>query len=122
MANATAKIPLSASTQGQGIKIAQTVTAGTLVHTTGTNLAIIDEIWLYLMNTHTADVLVTIEFGGPTAPDQNIILTVPFRSGLFLAVDGRILTGSGAAALTVKVFASVANVIVAYGHVMRITP
>ncbi len=88
MANAVAKIPFSGSTQGQGIKIVQTATAGTTVHTTGTSATVIDEVWLWLWNSHTADVLVTIEFGGATAPDQNIIMTIPFKQGLTLAVPG----------------------------------
>jgi len=122
MANAVAKIPFSASTQGQGIKVAATSSAGTTIHTTGTSATVIDEVWLYLYNSHTADVLTTIEFGGATAPDQNIVLTVPFKSGLVLAVPGLPLLGSGAVALTVKVFAATTNVIIVTGFVNRITP
>lgn len=122
MANAVAKIPFSGSTQGQGIKVVATATAGTLVHTTGTSATVIDEVWLYLWNSHTADVLTTIEFGGATAPDQNIVLTVPFKAGLLLAIPGLPLLGSGAASLTVKVFAATTNVIVVLGFVNRITP
>ena len=122
MANAVSKIPFSASTQGQGIKVAATATAGTLIHTTGTSATTIDEVWLRFYNAHTADVVVTIEFGGATAPDQNIKLTVPFQSGLVWAVDGLPLLGSGSVALTVKVFAATTNVIIAYGFVNRIQP
>ena len=122
MANAVAKIPFSGSTQGQGIKVAATATAGTTIHTTGTSATVIDEVWLWLYNSHTADVLTTIEFGGATAPDQNIVLTVPFKSGLVLAVPGLPLLGSGSVALTVKVFAATTNVITVSGYVNRITP
>lgn len=122
MANATSLIPFSGSTQGQGIKIVATATAGTLIHTTGVSLTVLDQMWIYLYNSHTADVLTTIEFGGATAPDQNIVLTVPFKSGLVLAVPGLILTGSGSVALTVKAFAATANVVTASGWVYRITP
>ncbi len=122
MANAVARIPFSASTQGQGIKIVATVSAGTLVHTTGTSATIIDEVWLYLFNSDTVDRTATIEFGGATAPDQNIVLTVPFKGGLILAVPGLILLGSGAASLTVKVFAAAANVVTASGYINRVTP
>jgi len=122
MANAVAKIPFSGSTQGQAIKVAATSTPGTTVHTTGTSATIIDEVWLYLYNSHTADVLVTIEFGGATAPDQNIVLTVPFKTGLVLAVPGLPLLGSGSVALTVKVFAATTNVVTVIGFVNRITP
>lgn len=124
MANAVSRIPFSASTQGQGLKIAATATPGTLVHTTGVSLTVQDEIRLYLYNAHTADVLVTVEFGGPAAPDQNIVLTVPFKSGLVAVTPASdlILTGSGTVALTVKVFAATTNVIIAYGCVYRTTP
>ncbi len=120
--NATSLIPFSASTQGTGVKIVQTSTPGTLVHTTGTSATVVDEVWLYLFNSHTADVVVTIEFGGATAPDENIIQTVLFKQGLTLAIPGLILLGNGTTALTVKIFAGTANVITASGYVYRITP
>ena len=122
MANAVAKIPFSASTQGRGIKIVATATAGTTIHTTGTSATIIDEVWLSLYNGHTADVVVTIEFGGVTVPDDVIVLTVPVKAGLILAVPGLPLLGSGGASLTVAAFAATANVITARGYVNRITP
>ena len=122
MANAVAKIPFSGSTQGQAVKVVATATAGTTIHTTGTSATVIDEIWLYAYNAHTADVLLTIEFGGATAPDQNIVLTVPFKSGLVLVVPGLPLLGSGSVALTVKAFAATTNVITLCGYVNRITP
>jgi hypothetical protein len=92
------------------------------VHTTGISATVIDEVWLWLYNAHTADVLTTIEFGGATAPNQNIVLTVPFKSGLVMAVPGLPLLGSGSVALTVKVFAATTNVITVSGYVNRITP
>jgi hypothetical protein len=122
MANAVAKIPFSGSTQGQAVLVAATSTAGTTIHTTGTSATILDEVWLWLYNAHTADVLTTIEFGGATAPNQNIVLTVPFKSGLVMAVPGVSLLGNGSVALTVKVFAATTNVITVTGYVNRITP
>ena len=122
MANAVSKIPFSASTQGQAVLVAATSTAGTTVHTTGTSATVLDEVWLWLYNAHTADVLTTIEFGGATAPNQNIVLTVPFKSGLVMAVPGIALLGDGTTGLTVKVFAATANVITVTGYVNRITP
>ncbi len=120
--NATRLLPFSASVQGQGVKIVQTSTPGTLVHTTGTSATDVDEVWLYLYNSHTADVLVTIEFGGATAPDDNLVQTVPFKQGATLAIPGWPLLGNGTVALTVKVFAAVANVIIVNGKIFRITP
>jgi hypothetical protein len=123
MANATAMIPFSGSTQGQGVKVVATSTAGTLIHTTGTSGTVIDRLNIWAYNGHTADVVLTIEFGGATVPDQNIVQTVTVKSGLTLVVDGLILLGDGAgASLTVKAFAAVADVIVLSGYVMRITP
>ncbi len=122
MANAVARIPFSGSTQGQGIKIAATSSPGTLIHTTGTSATILDEIWIYLFNSDTVDRITTIEFGGATAPDQNIVLTVPTKGGLILAVPGLILLGNGSIALTVKAFAAATNVVTASGYVNRITP
>jgi hypothetical protein len=122
MANATAMIPFSGSTQGQGVKVVATSTAGTLIHTTGTSGTVIDRLNIWAYNGHTADVVLTIEFGGATVPDQNIVQTVTVKTGLTLVVDGLILLGDGSAALTVKAFAAVANVIVLSGYVMRITP
>lgn len=124
MANDVTRLPFSGSTQGQGIKIAATATPGTTIHTTGTSATIQDEIRLYFYNSHTADVVVTVEFGGATAPDQNIVLTVPFKSGLVRCIPASdlILTGNGSVALTVKAFAGTTNVVIAYGCVYRMTP
>lgn len=124
IANATVEIPFSGSTQGQAVKVVATATAGTLIHTTGIELytSKFDKIFIYAYNSDTVDRLLTIEFGGATAPDQNIVLTIPFKQGLVLVVPGLILAGSGAVALTVKAFAAAANVITLIGYVLRVTP
>jgi len=116
-----AKVILSGSTQGKPIKVAATATPGTAVHTTGISATAIDEVWLWAFNSDTADRTLTIEFGGATAPDQNIVLTVPFKTGLVLVVPGLILLGDGASGATVKAFASVANVVTVSGFVNRIS-
>jgi len=113
------KTILSGSTDGQGIKVVATATAGTTIHTCSTTATDLEEIWLYAFNSHTADVVLTIEFGGATAPDQNIVVTVPFKEGLFLVVPGLILKGN-ATPLTVKAFAATANVITISGFVNKI--
>jgi hypothetical protein len=38
---------LSASTDGKGIKVAQTASAGTLIHTGSSTSSVFDEVWLY---------------------------------------------------------------------------
>lgn len=122
MANATSKIPFSGSTQGKPIKVVATATLGTTIHTTGTSATIEDSLYLWAYNGHTADVLLTIEFGGVTVPDQNLLMTVPFKSGLVLLVDGAMLLGNGSAGLTVSAFAATANVITLWGFCLRTTP
>lgn len=123
MANSVLRIPLSGSTQGKGIKVVPTSTLGTTIHATGIGAytTVFDEIYLYAYNGHTADVLLTVEFGGVTVPDNTIVLTIPFKQGAGLVVAGLQLSGSGAAALTVSAFAATANVIVIYGYVLRVT-
>lgn len=113
------KRKLSGSTDGKAVLITATATAGILVHTAvaGTTAGTFDEIWLWAYNAHTADVVVTVEFGGATAPDQNIVVTVPFKQGAFLLVPGFILQNG----LTVKVFAGTTNVVTITGFVNTIT-
>ena len=113
------KRKLSSSTDGKAIKIAATATAGTAIHTAvaGTTAGTYDEIWLWAFNAHTANVKLTIEFGGADAPDQNIIITIPALAGLVPVVPGLILQNGA----TVKAFASSANVITIIGFVNSIT-
>jgi hypothetical protein len=115
------KTLLSGSTQGKPIKVVATATAGTTIHATGTSSSIIDEVWLYAYNSSTGPVALTVEYGGVTAPDQNIKIDVPPTSGLTLVVPGLILTGTGAAANTIGAFAGTANVITISGYVNRIS-
>jgi hypothetical protein len=115
------KTLLSGSTQGKPIKVVATATAGTTIHATGTSGSIIDEVWLYAYNSSTGPIALTVEYGGVTAPDQNIKIDIPATSGLTLVVPGLILTGTGAAANTIGAFAGTANVITISGYVNRIS-
>jgi hypothetical protein len=113
------KRKLSGSTDGKAIKVVQTATAGDTVHTAvaGTTAGTFDEIWLWAYNGHTADVVLTLEFGGATVPDQNIVVTIPVKSGLVPVVPGLILQNG----MVVKAFAATANVITLIGFVNAIT-
>ena len=113
------KRKLTGSTDGKPIKVVATATAGTTIHTAvaGTTAGTFDEIWLWAYNGHTGDVQLTIEFGGATVPDQNIVLTIPTKVGLYPVVPRLILQN----AMVVKAFASVANVITLSGFVNYIT-
>jgi hypothetical protein len=115
------KTLLSGSSQGRAVKVAATATTGTTIHATGTSSSVIDEVWLYAYNSSTGPVSLTVEYGGTTAPDQNIKIDIPPTSGLTLVVPGLILTGTGAAANTVTAFAGTANVITISGYVNRIS-
>ena len=116
-----AKTILSGSTGGMPIKVVATATTGTTIHATGTSSSVIDEVWLYATNTSAAIVVLTIEFGSTTAPDQNIIVGIPSKSGLSICVAGLTLTGTGSAARTITAFASSANVINIVGYINRIS-
>lgn len=116
------KVLLSGSTQGRPIKITQTATAGNTIHATGTSATIIDELTLFASNTDTTDRKLTIEFGGTTSPDDLLEVTIPAEGGPVLVCAGFPLTGTGAAANTVRAFAATANVINVVGFVNRNTP
>lgn len=115
------KVKLSGSTNGRGIKVAATATAGTTIHATGTSSSILDELWLYAYNSDTSAIALTIEWGGVSAPDDNIKLSIPATSGLTLVVPGLILSGTGSVASTVAAFAATADKIVITGYVNRIS-
>ena len=116
------KTLLSGSSQGKAIKVAATATPGTTIHSTGTSATIIDEVWLYAYNSSGSAVVLTIEYGGVTAPDNQIKLTIPATSGLTLVTPGLILTGTGSVISTIAAFAGTTNVITISGYVNRITP
>jgi hypothetical protein len=113
------KDKLSGSTNGKGILVAATATAGTLVHFPPISGTFTDEIWLYAVNTSASDVKLTIEWGEATAPNGNIEYTVKAENGLYLIVPGLILL-NGDPGVTVRAFAATANVIVIHGYVNRI--
>ena len=113
------KRKLSGSTDGKAIKVVQTATAGDTIHTAvaGTTAGTFDEIWLWAYNGHTADVVLTLEWGGATVPDQNIVVTIPFKAGLVPVTPGLILQNG----MVVKAFAGTANVITIIGFINAIT-
>ena len=109
---------LSGSTDGRGIKVVQTATAGTLIHTAGsvTGDDNYDEIYLWAVNSDTTDRKLTLEWGGVTSPDDLIEYTVPAEAGLKLITPGLNLQN----ALVVRAFAATANVIMIHGYVNKI--
>lgn len=110
------KLVLSGSTTGLQVKVAATATAGTTIHTAHATAQ--DEIWLWAVNSSSAAVKLTVEWGEATAPDGNIEVNVPAEgAGYLLVVPGLILTNS----LVVKAFAASANVVMINGFINRIT-
>ena len=109
------KVILSGSTNGRQIKVVATATAGTTIHTAHATAT--DEVWLWAVNSDSTDRKLTIEFGGVTAPDDLIEVTIPAEDGHYAVVAGWPLTGS----VVVRAFAATANVILVVGFVNRIT-
>jgi hypothetical protein len=108
---------LSGSTNGKGIKVAATATAGTLIHTAVSGTSSLDEVWLYAHNTSSAAVKLTLEWGGVAAPDDHIEITIGAEgTGLVLIAPGILLQNS----LVVRAFAATANVLNIFGYVNRI--
>ena len=114
------KITLSGSTDGKLIKVAQTATAGTTLHTGSATATTFDEVWLYAVNSDSTDRKLTIEWGGVSAPDDLIEFTVPAESGLYLVVAGLVIKGN-ATPLVVRAFCATADVVMIGGYVNRIT-
>ena len=112
-----AKQLLTGSTNGKGIKVVATATAGTTIHTAVSGTSDLDELWIYAVNSDSSDVKLTLEWGEATDPDGNIEQTVPAESGLMLLAPGMLLQNS----LVLKAFAGTANVIVVHGYCNRIT-
>lgn len=120
MAQAFTHEILSGSTNGLGIKVTGTSTAGTVtVHTAVSGTTSRDEVWVWAVN-NDADGetrTLTLEFGGATDPDNLIIAPVPCKAGPVLVVPGLPLRNG----LIVKAFSDEANDVQLYGYVHRVT-
>lgn len=116
---ALAKIPLSASTHGRGIKVVGTVIgSATTLHTAQatTTDGLGDEVVLYARNSDTVARTLSIAFGGTTAPDD--VMTFTISPGATAQVCTGLLIRN---ALVVAGFADAANVVVVFGYVVRST-
>ena len=117
MATTISKIALSGASNGLAVLVAATASEGTIIHTCASGTTTFDEVWLWAYNGHTANVTLTIQFGGVTTVTNDIKLDIPFKSGAFLVVPGLILQNS----LIVKAYAGTTNVIAITGYVNRMT-
>ena len=109
------KLVLSGSTFGRLVKVAATATAGTLIHTA--HASNLDEIHLFVVNSSTSSVKLTIEYGGVAAPDDLVEYLVPGEDGLHRVMPGLLLSNS----LVVRAFAGTADVLMIGGFVNRIS-
>jgi hypothetical protein len=116
------KLFLSGSTKGRAIKVAAVGTPGTTIHTGSSVNTDIDEVWIYAQNTDTTNRKLTVEWGGTSAPDDLIEITIPAESGLTLVAPGLLIGGDSSAALVVRAFApsGAGNLLTIHGYVNRI--
>lgn len=110
---------LSGSTDGKGIKITGTNSAGAVtIHTATANANDIDLVTVYAQN-NDADGEVrtlTIEFGGPTSPDNLIIIPIPAKVGPVLVFERFPALGG----IVIEGFADEADDVIMYGRVERV--
>lgn len=104
--------PLSGSTHGRGIKVAASSTPGTTIHTGQASTTLTDVVTLYATNTDTVTRRLTLEWGGTTSPDDNLIFDLPPKSTIPIVAD-LIIRNS----LVIKGFADVANVVIVHGFI-----
>lgn len=116
MTTAITRIPLSASTDGRPIKVVQTATAGTTIHTAQASVASgnMDCPNIYACNTSSSDVILTMECWGTTSPDDLVKRTIPAGETVAVPVP------AGRNGLVLRAFASAGNVITISGWVDRI--
>jgi len=105
------------STNGRMVKVVATGTPGTALHTAVAGTTDWDEIEVHAVNSDTTDRKLTVEWGGVTAPDDLIEVTIPAESGLILVVPMSRLNNG----LAVRAFAATANVILCLVRVNRVT-
>ena len=112
--------PAGTTCDGLGILVTATATAGTAIHTASSTTTTVDELWLYAYNNHSASILLTIEYGGVTAPKDVIKQTLTAQNGLVLVVAGLLIQGN-ATPKVVRAFAATGSQISIFGYVNRIT-
>lgn len=105
---------LSGSTNGEGVKVAQTsIATGTTIHTTGSGY---DEVQLWAVNEDTAIRTLTLGVAGTTAVDNTVTQPIPAQVGrVFLGKF--LLKGTQA----IKAACDVANKVVIYGEVVTVS-
>lgn len=104
--------PLSASTHGRGIKVVATATPGTTIHTGQASTTLTDVVTLYATNTDVFTRRLTLEWGGTTSVDDNLIFDIAAKTSVCIVPD-LIIRNS----LVIKAFCEAANVVTIHGFV-----
>ena len=112
---------LSGSTDGRGQLVVQTSSPGTLIHTGSTTATTIDEIYIYAQNSSASAVKLTLQWGGTTADQDDIEVTLTGEAGLVTIAPGLLIKGNATTALELRAFADTTNKISIFGFVNRIT-
>lgn len=93
-----AKMTLSQSTDGRGIKLLSTNQfEQTLLHIGPTDPAVYDEIWLYCVQPTTSNAQILVQWGGETDPDDSISAYLRGENGLYEVLSGLVLKGNATA-------------------------
>lgn len=111
---------LSSSSNGAPIAVTASSSPGTIIHTTGTNQSIIDEVWIYANNISMAQTTLTLEYGG-TASNNRLILPIPAQSGLTIVAPGLILRGTGSTFSTIRAYTNTVDTVNVVGYINRIS-
>jgi hypothetical protein len=116
MPTTVSRIPLSGSTDGRGIKVVETASAGDTIHTATSSETDCDVITLYAYNSSGSAVNLTLQWGGTTSVDDDIKLSIPATSGLTLLCPDLVLRNS----LIIKAYAGTTDVVTIHGFVNRV--
>jgi hypothetical protein len=108
------KVMLSGSTNGKAIKITATASTGNTIHTVTAGTVALEEVWLYAVNSSTAQTL-TLEWGGVTTNDT-ISINISKNAVPTCIAQGLLLNNG----LAIKAFAPTAGTIMIFGYAHRI--
>ena len=110
------KLCLSASTDGRGISVAATSSAGTTIHTGSSTAADYHEIWMWASSHSVVTETLTLQWGGTTEAGDHFITTINPNETVLIA-PGWLIKGNASTALIVKAFTTTANQVNITGYV-----
>lgn len=116
MALTHSKHKLSGSTNGRGVQVVATATAGTTIHTDPNTATTLDEVWLWASNHRGEQEDLVIEFGGAASGDR-IEVGLPPQAGLIPILPGLVISGG----VSIAAFTTTASAVSIFGFVNRIS-